>query len=203
VRDAARSFGENVMRRRGPIAVVLLLAGVLFGGLYRVADGVEKHSYNSGAVPPQTVRLTQGHQYQISVPGGHKALAKRGISATAVQCSLTPNGGGPVQVTVTPISPDLRPTDALATFESPLSGRVHLDCGPWGAVYVDNADDSGWDYSGLFLVLTVLFLTLGVALGLSALYARSMRDDEQIQRRVGIPGAHHEVGHGDADDVPR
>src|SRR5262245_24410616 len=135
------------MRLRGPIAVVLLLAGVLFGGLYRVADGVEKHSYNAGAVPPQTVQLTKGNQYQISVPGGRDALAKRGISATAVQCSITPSSGGPVQLTVTPISQDVRPTNALATFTSPLTGRAHLDCGAWGAVYVDDSDDSSWDFA--------------------------------------------------------
>jgi hypothetical protein len=203
VRDAARSFGRIVMRRRGPIAVALLLAGVLFAGLYRVADGIEKHSYNSGAVPPQTVQLTRGHQYEISVPGGRTALEKRGIPATVGQCTLTPNGGGPVPVMVTPIAQDVRPTNALATFASPVSGRVHLDCGVWGAVYVDDSDDSGWDYSGLFIVLTAILLTLGVALGLSALYARSARDDEEIERRIGFLGGHDEVGPGDADDVLR
>ena len=35
MRDAVRSFGRLVMRRRGPIAVAVLLAGVLFAGLYR------------------------------------------------------------------------------------------------------------------------------------------------------------------------
>jgi len=203
VRDAVRSFGQLVMRRRGPIAVVLLLAGVLFAGLYRVADGIEKHSYNSGAVPPQTVQLTSGRQYEISVPGGRKALETRGIAVTASQCSLTPDGSGPVPVTVTLISTDVRPTNALATFVSPVSGRAHLDCGAWGAVYVDDSDDSGWDYSGLFIVLTTIFLTLGVALGLSALYARSARDDEEIERRIGFLGGDHEVGPGDSDDVLR
>jgi len=203
MRDAVRRFGDLVMRRRGPIAVVLLLAGVLFGGLYRVADGVEKHSYNAGAVPPQTVQLTKGRQYEISVPGGRDALAKRGISATVAQCSITPSSGGPVQLTVTVIPQDVRPTNALATFTSPLTGQAHLDCGTWGAVYVDDSDDSSWDFAGLFLVLTAVFLTLGVALGLSALYARSARDDEEIERRIGFLGSDHEVGPGDSDDVLR
>ena len=199
-----RSLGAFVMRRRGVLAVVLLLAAVLFGGLYRVADGMEKHSYNAGAVPPQTVELTSGRQYEISVPGGRKALAKRGISASAADCSLTQDGGASVPLTVTPISADVRPTNALATFVSPVSGRVHLDCGPWGAVYVDDADDSGWDFAGLFLVLTAICLTCGLALGLSALYAaRAPRDDHEVERRVGVLGADHEVGAGDADDLPR
>jgi hypothetical protein len=199
-----RSLGAFVMRRRGVLAVVLLLAAVLFGGLYRVADGAEKHSYNAGAVPPQTVKLTSGHQYEISVPGGRNALAKRGISAKAAECSLSPDGGSSTPLTVSPISDDVRPTNALATFVSPVSGRVHLDCGQWGAVYVDDADDSGWDFAGLFLVLTAICLTCGLALGLSALYAaRTARDDQEIQRRVSVFGADHEVGTGDPGDVPR
>src|SRR5215475_10954867 len=174
------------MRFRGVIAVVLLVAATLFGGLYRVADGVEKHSYNSGAVPPDTVKLTQGRTYQISVPGGRKALASRGIS-TGVRQNLS----------VTPLSSDVRPTNTIATFVSPVSGLVHLDCGPWGAVYVDNADNAGWDYAGLFLLLTAICLTLAVALGLSALYARH---GDQVERGVGIGAGDHEVGYGDGSD---
>src|SRR5215471_12295728 len=173
------------MRFRGVIAVVLLVAATLFGGLYRVADGVEKHSYNSGAVPPDTVKLTQGRTYQISVPGGRKALASRGISTSVGQCS------------VTPLSSDVRPTNTIATFVSPVSGLVHLDCGPWGAVYVDNADNAGWDYAGLFLLLTAICLTLAVALGLSALYARH---GDQVKRGVGVATGDHEVGDRDGGD---
>ncbi len=196
-----RSFGTIALRHQGVVAVALLLAGVLFGGLYRVADGLEKHSYNTGAVPPQTVRLTSGHRYQISVPGGRKALEKRGVSAATAQCSLSQDGGASTTLTVTTISADVRPTNALASFVSPVSGQVHLDCGPWGAVYVDDADDSGWDFAGLFLLLTAICLTAGVAFGLSALYAGMSRDGDEVQRRVGIRGAHHEIGTGDADDV--
>jgi hypothetical protein len=164
--------GSFVMRFRGVIAVVLLVAAVLFGGLYRVADGLEKHSYNSGAVPPDTVKLTEGRTYQISVPGGRKALAERGISASVGQCSVTQPSGVTKNLSVTPLSDDVRPTNAIATFVAPFSGPVHLDCGQWGAVYVDDADNSQWDYAGLFLLLTAICLTLAVAFGLSALYAR-------------------------------
>jgi hypothetical protein len=197
-----RSFGDWVLRRRGILAVVVLLAGALCGGLYRVSDGAEKHSYNAGAVPPETVRLTVGHRYEISVPGGRKALQKRGIVTTSAQCSVTPDGGVEVPLAVTVLSNDVRPTNALANFVSPISGRVHLDCGSWGAVFVDDSDDSGWDYAGLWLVLAAIFLTAGVALGLSALYTRTARQDEEIERRLRV-GAHHEVGPGDADDVLR
>ncbi|HEY3091076.1 MAG TPA: hypothetical protein VGJ59_23765 [Jatrophihabitantaceae bacterium] len=189
--------GSFVLRYRGVIAVVLLLAAVLFGGLYRVADGVEKHSYNSGAVPPDTVQLTQGRTYQISVPGGRKALAKRGISTSVAQCSVTLRSGVSQNLTVTPLSNDVRPTNALATFVAPVSGSVHLDCGPWGAVYVDDADNTGWDYAGLFLLLTAICLTLAVALGLSALYARH---DDEVQRGVGAGAGDHEVAGPDGGD---
>lgn len=182
-------MGSFVMRFRGIIAVVLLLAAVLFGGLYRVADGLEKHSYNAGAVPPDRVTLTQGRTYQISVPGGRKALAERGISTSVAQCSATLPSGVSQHLSVTPLSSDVRPTNAIATFVAPVSGSVHLDCGPWGAVYIDDADNGGWDYAGLFLLLTAICLTLAVALGLSALYARH---GDQVQRGVGVGADDHE-----------
>lgn len=190
-------MGSFVMRYRGVIAVVLLLAAVLLGGLYRVADGLEKHSYNAGAVPPDRVTLTQGRTYQISVPGGRKALAKRGITTHAAQCSATLPSGDSQNLSVTPLSDDVRPTNTIATFVAPLSGSVHIDCGPWGAVYVDDADNAGWDYAGLFLLLTAICLTLAVALGLSALYARH---GDQVQRRLSVGAGDHEVGHGDGGD---
>lgn len=192
-------MGSFVIRYRGVLAVVLLLAAVLFGGLYRVADGLEKHSYNSGAVPPDTVELTQGRTYQISVPGGRKALAKRGISTAAAQCSVTQPSGVSQHLSVTLLSSDVRPTNAIATFVAPVSGSVRLDCGQWGAVYVDDADNAGWDYAGLFLLLTAICLTLAVALGLSALYARH---GDQVEGGVGVATGDHDVGHGDGGDSP-
>lgn len=190
-------MGSFVMRFRGVIAVVLLLAAVLFGGLYRVADGLEKHSYNSGAVPPDTVQLTQGRTYQISVPGGRKALAERGISTSVAQCSVTQASGVSQDLSVTLLSNDVRPTNAIATFVAPVSGSVHLDCGQWGAVYVDDADNAGWDYAGLFLLLTAICLTLAVALGLSALYARH---SDQVKGGVRVATGDNEVGRADGGD---
>lgn len=202
-----RSIGGWVLRYRGGLAVALLLAAVLCGGLYRIADGAERHSYNKGAVPPDTVRLTSGHRYEISVPGGRKALQKRGILTTSAQCSATPQGGAEIPLTVTVLSQDVRPTNALGSFVSPISGRVHVSCSSWGAVFVDDSDDSSWDFAGLWLVLAAVFLTGGVALGLSALYARTegrpAREDDEIERRLRVGGADYEVGRGDAGDVLR
>jgi hypothetical protein len=192
--------GPPHVRRKGAVAVVLLVATVLFAGLYRFADGAEKHSYNAGAVPPSTVAVTEGHTYEISVPGGRKALTNRGVLVSGQPCTWT-QGTGPAQVLkITVLSTDVRPTHALATFTAPVSGRIHIDCGQWGAVFVDDADDSGWDFAGLFLVLTAICLTLGVALGLSALYGRTRHDDE-IERAVEVGRGHDEVGGRDGGDV--
>ncbi|HEY3632971.1 MAG TPA: hypothetical protein VGL21_18860 [Jatrophihabitantaceae bacterium] len=197
-----RAFGAWVIRHRGVLAVALLLGAVLFGGLFRVADGAERHSYNSGATPPDTVRLTAGHKYEVSVPGGRKALQKRGVETTSGQCSVTQDGGVAVPLAITVLSPDVRPTNALGNFVAPIGGRVHIDCGSWGAVFVDDSDDSSWDFAGLWLVLAAIFLTGGVALGLSALYARTACDDDEVERRLRV-GGHYEVGPDNAGDVLR
>ena len=208
MRELVRRLSVLVSRHKSPIAVALIIATVLFAGLYRVANGVEKHSYNAGAVPPTTVVLTSGRTYEISLPGGRDALEKRGVSVTQAlaQCAWTQRSGSPSEqvLDVTVVSADVRPTHAIATFVAPVSGRVHIDCAGWGAVYVDNADNAGWDYAGLFLVLTTICLTLAVALGLSALYARSggtPRDRDEIEAGARPLTGHHEVGGTDGGYV--
>ena len=124
--------GRPIMRHRGVVAAMLLGATVLLAGLYRVADGSEHHSYNAGAVPPMTVKLTNGHTYEISVPGGRDALKKRGISTQVAQCSWTQDSSGKRVLKVTPLSQDVRATHAIATFTSPVSGEVHVDCAGMG-----------------------------------------------------------------------
>ena len=109
---------------------------------------------------------------------------------------------------MTPLSPDVRATHAIATFTSPVSGNVHVDCAGWGAVYVDDAEDSGWDYAGLFLLLTTISLTAAVALGLSALYARgtslrAARYDDEIEAGVQPFAVDPEVGGADGGHLAR
>jgi hypothetical protein len=205
---AVRRAGQFIMRYRGVVAAVLIAAAVLLTGLYRVADGAEHHSYNAGAVPPMTVKLTSGHTYEISVPGGRDALKKRGISTQVAQCSWTQGPSGKRILKVTPVSADVRATHAIATFTSPVSGAVHIDCAGWGAAYVDDADDSGWDYAGLFLLLATTCLTAAVALGISALYARgtsqrAARYDDEIETGVETLAADPEVGGADGGYVAR
>jgi hypothetical protein len=200
--------GGLIMRHRGVVAVMLIAAAVLLAGLYRVADGTEHHSYNSGAVPPMTVKLTNGQTYEISVPGGRDALKKRGVSTQVAQCSFTQGSSGQRVLKVTPVSADVRATHAIATFTSPVSGEVHVDCAGWGAVYVDDADDAEWDYAGLFLLLTTITLTLAVALGISAMYARgtsqrAARYDDEIEAGVEPVAVDPEVGGTDSGHIPR
>ncbi len=204
MREMGRRFVALIIRCRGGCAVGLIIAAVLFAGLYRVANGVEKHSYNTGAVPPMTVSLTAGHSYEISVPGGRKALQDRGISASQAQCSWSQGAQTEQVLAVTALSADVRPTHAIATFVSPASGQIHIDCAGWGAVYVDDADNAGWDYAGLFLVLTAVCLTLGVALGLSAAYSRSLRsprDRDEVETAGKPLAGNHEVGGTDPGHV--
>lgn len=202
-----RQIGAFAWRYRGVIAIVMLIAALLFAGLYRVADGAEKHSYNVGAIPPATVKLTAGRTYEISLRGGRAALEARGFSPKDVRCSWSLGSTDVWQpLTVTPLSEDVRPTHAVATFVAPVSGSVRIDCAEWGAVYVDDADNSGWDYAGLFLVLTAVCLFLFVALGASALYARSARasgsgDGDEVERAVDVLRGHGEVRGSDGGDV--
>jgi hypothetical protein len=200
--------GGPMLRHRGIVATMLIGATVLLAGLYRVADGSEHHSYNAGAVPPMTVKLTNGHSYEISVPGGRDALKKRGISTQVAQCLWTQGSSGKRVLKVTPLSPDVRATHAIATFTSSVSAEVHIDCAGWGAVYVDDADDSEWDYAGLFLLLTTICLTAAVALGISALYARgtslrAARYDDEIEAGVEPFAADPKVGGTDGGHVAR
>ena len=68
--------------RLGVGVVVMLAAVVVFAGSRLVASG-QSHSYDAGATPPQTVRLTAGKQYQLSSPTGVPALQRDGLLTNA------------------------------------------------------------------------------------------------------------------------
>ncbi|HEU5006761.1 MAG TPA: hypothetical protein VFT67_07300 [Jatrophihabitantaceae bacterium] len=200
--------------QHGAVAVVLLVMGILLGGLYRVTSGTERHSYASDAVPPANVHVTAGHSYMISVPGGVSALQDRDLSPSGLRCEWSTGGSAAQPLSVQLYGPDSKATDAVGTFTAPITGDVHIDCTGWGAVFVDDADDAGGDLAGLFLVLCVIALTLGAALGLSALRlrhegssrdsARTASEDDEIERLVHIVHVRSEDGevtHPDGGDV--
>jgi hypothetical protein len=155
------------------ISGVLLLLSMAFLGLWRIADDSQNHAYNPQAMPPTTVALTAGKQYQLSTADGPEALAARHVSTIRDACRWSVPGSAPQTLALTPLAADSRSLHVVATFVAPAGGDVHIECPAWGAVWVDDADDSSVDLAGLFLVLAVITLTGGVILGLTALYRRS------------------------------
>jgi hypothetical protein len=186
------------------VAVVLLVLGILLAGLYRVTSGTERHSFASDAVPPATVHVTAGHDYLISVPGGVSALRDHDLSPSGLRCEWSTGGSATQALSVQLYGPESKATDAIGTFGAPVTGDIHIDCIGWGAVFVDNADDASGDLAGLFLVLCVIALTFGAALGLSALRLRhdaSSRDsvrasseNDEIERLVHLVHVRSEDG---------
>lgn len=161
--------------RRAAIAIVLLALGVVFAVLYRTSDGGESHSYNRGALAPRGVHVTAGNLYEVSTPGGVAGLQRRGLSIQLKTCTYQ-RAGVTGTVSLTPLGADTRTVHAVATFVSPVTGEVSIDCpGLPQGTFVDDADDASADPAGLFVLLATVAFTVGAALGLSALYSASGR----------------------------
>ncbi len=155
------------------LAVALIVLGIVFAVLYRYENSRETHSYNDGGAAPVYVHLTDGKQYEISTPGGMDALTKAGSSASALNCSYTPqDGAATTALTTTSLGAGTRTTHAVATFTSPVTGLVRVECRALQSVYIDDADNVGGDPAGLFLLLCTITLSVGAMFGLSALYWR-------------------------------
>ena len=159
--------------RRAVAAVVLVVAGLMLCALYRLTAGTERHSFSPGAVPPSTVRLTEGRSYQLAVAGGVKTLKDQGQDVSSPSCSYTVPGQAPAELTVQAEGADTKATNTVATFVSPVTGVVSVDCQGWGPMFVDNADNRAPDVAGWFLVTAIVLLTVGLTLGLSALRSAS------------------------------
>jgi hypothetical protein len=172
------------MQRTAAAAIVLLALGVVFVVLYRVENGAEHHSYNAGARAANTVHVTLGKQYEISTPGGINTLVDHGVSITNFTCTFAQAGtGASRELDVTALGSSTRTVHAVATFIGPVTGQVHIACAGFdGGVYVDDADGVPADPAGLFLLLATIAFTVGVALGMSALYRRSSATRELAQR---------------------
>jgi hypothetical protein len=190
--EPAPSSRASRSRDLAPLSVLLLGVGVVFAVLYVVFNGSEHHSFNAGALAPDTVHVTAGKTYEISTPGGVKAIAKRGGDPNTVSCSYTVSNGASAPLTVAALGTGTRTTHAIATFLAPVTGRIHVDCqGLAGGTYVDNSDDAATDYSGLFILLSVFAFTGGAGFGMSALYRRStarLREDDEVEG--GVDGSY-------------
>lgn len=195
------------------VAVALFLLGLVCAGLYRVIIGTEHHAYATSAVAPDTVHLTTGQTYQLSVPGGVHALQKRGADVSTARCSYRVGGGPLRELQVQASGPGTKATNTVGTFVAQETGDTHIDCFGWTPLFVDDSDDAATDVAGGLLVLGVILLTAGLGLGLSALRAAggdadesawAAREDDEIQRLVNVVHVRsrdQEVGGADGDDV--
>jgi hypothetical protein len=160
--------------RRGGVAAVLLLAGLLCWALFRVVSGTEHHVFSVGAVAPDTVAVHDGATYDIAVHGGVDALTKAHASPTTPQCSWSSDQSALQLLQVTAAADD-KATNVVGTFVAPVTGSIHVQCTGWGPVFVDDADNASGDASGYLLVLAVIALTIGAGLAMSAMWTRSQR----------------------------
>jgi hypothetical protein len=160
---------------------LLVIAGLAFWALYVTQSGSERHSYTRGGSPPPTVRLVQGHTYWIAIPGGVAEEARRGIDPAALQCTAARPGQAPGALNIAPEQRDSKAIDRIASFVSGINGTVQVQCTGLGTVYVDNAADASFDWSGLWLVLASLALVVGLPLTLSALRGAGLRGRAERQ----------------------
>jgi hypothetical protein len=177
-------------RRGGPIRVVVAVAGLLIGlaalGLWRVASGSQNLPFDDGAAPPPSVQVTKNVTYSLAVPGGVPAMTAHGVPARstagqqvlALQCtwsSTDANGTSGLPLDVTAESTSTKAENTVGHFVAPITGRIHVDCAGWGAMFVPDSADRAFDWSGLALVVAVVALTVGAALGLSELRLATVR----------------------------
>jgi len=150
VRAAARSLGAFILRYRGVIAVALLLAD---RALRRPVSHRRRMPRSTPTTPvrkpPATVKRPPGTRTRSRCRAAARPCRSvvsrrlRPVFALAGRC-LADDAHGHAAVG----GRSARPT-AVATFVSPLSGRVHVDCGRGARCTSHDADDSGWDFSWL------------------------------------------------------
>lgn len=165
-------------------AVVLVVLGVWFWALYHFTVNGERHSYGADAGAPRTVRVSAGSTYHLAVHGGVRTLTRLGLAPELLGCTYTPSGRSqPRALHITPESQQTKALDQIASFVAPQYGRISVACAGVPAVFVDNADDSGSDRSGLFLLLASIALAMGIPLLLSVL-RRHMRETGPLGGQV-------------------
>lgn len=154
------------------VALLLLIAGGLYLAVFKVADARARHAFNAGWRPPSSVALTAGRTYQISVRGGADALRARQADPTAPRCTWSADSSARQPLQVSPLGADSGALNVVGTFVAPAGGPLHIECAPWGPVSVDDADDSSVDLPGVFVLLSAVTLTAGIALGVGLAYDR-------------------------------
>lgn len=196
--------------RRAVAAAALVVAGLLLLAISRILSGTERHAFDNGVVAPSAAHVTAGRTYTLSTPGGVKALQARRAAVTTPSCEWSVDGSARQALVVADAGVDTKAINVVATFVSPLTGDIHVDCLGWGPMFLDNADGRAGDPAGWLLLFATIALTIGVGLGLAALRSfgldseRATGEDEEIERlvhAVHVGAEDREVGRGDGGDV--
>ena len=155
--------------RLGLAGVVLVVIGLVLCVAYRFTASNEPHSYAADAVAPYDVGVTQGRSYDIAVHRGVDAEQDLGLVPSALTCTYSTQAGAQQSLPVTPEASTTKAINVIATFQAPVTGSVHVACTGLATVFVDDADDAATDRSGLYLLLGVMALGVGVPLLMSGL----------------------------------
>jgi hypothetical protein len=209
------------------VAVLLLLGGLVSAATWRFVGASEHQAYSPGATPPAKVHVTINKTYHLAVPGGVGALKAAGVAEIAsssggssvlgLQCVWSVNGTQGQTLPVSSETVDTKAVDTVGAFVAPASGMMHIRCDNWGTMFVPDADGHPGDPAGWYLILSIVLLTVGAGLGLSALRSgsatggesdervanwRDHEESEQIRRYVDqVAGRAAEDGRDDAADA--
>lgn len=221
VSDGAPAVAAPRAQRPSPrpvIAAALLIVGLGCLVLWRVLSGSSNLPYRSDASPSPTAQVTKDSTYSLAVPGGVTVLRARGVPLVAgqdgqmlnLQCTYTYGGSAPVALPVNAESTQTKAENTVAHFIAPLTGRIHVDCDGWGAMFIPDSDDRSADTAGWAVVIATIALTVGAAMALSEWRlsllrrSRTSSEDDQVERLVDVTAVaadDREVAGRDRDDV--
>jgi hypothetical protein len=149
--------------------IVLVLVGLAGWALYAVEARSERRSYSHGGPPAAYVQLRAGHTYWVAIPGGVDAEITAGLEPKQLSCSAALPGQGPIKLNLVAEDADSKATNQIGSFTAVITGSVRVTCAHLGTVFVDDAQDAGFDWSGLWLIVGCTGLAIGLPLTLSGL----------------------------------
>ena len=179
--DDAGGVADGPDRRRRlklGIGVAGLVLTVLFFAAYLLSTDGGARSSDRDPVPSPTIEVTANKLYHLSTIDGPTALV-----SDSIQCTWTmPNRADNTFLPVTIARGDARVTHVIGTFVGPINGTIKIACPATGAVFVDDADNTAFDYGGLWVVLTSIAALVGVAGLLGGLYSRRPPPNEPVTK---------------------
>lgn len=213
--DTGEDTGKQKLRWAARAVVPLVVVCILGLAGWWGFSGTQHHSYDSQSSTDDVLRLSKGQTYIVSVPGGISVLQQRGITLSS-QCELLV-GSTLTQISITAYTADSRTVNAVGTFVAPASGSAQLRCTGLSSVWVDDSDNSAFDFSGLCLLIAIftgaLALVIRLQLGWLA-YSGSATDQQlsdgthragdQVETGVQVvcrPVTDEEVTGGDGGDI--